>query len=209
MARLCFRSTSCHSTPSAKLVWLKADVSMACQTSANWRGGLGSKYYPTSLHCEHTEVACLSEYLPFSNWGKKQKFIAFFFKALAQHIFKHVCNTLFLPISSSFGTIYSLQERRMRKAHLMTKDSGKACLPPKIPPSLAPVGRLTWSHAPFAVWSLDFFQLTCTSDKGLGSRAYPDHAVLFPALVMLSATAGKRARMEGEKYLFNFVVKTC
>lgn len=52
------------------------------------------------LHCEQMDAACLSKSLPFSNWGRKQKFIALFFKALTQHIFKHVFNTLFLPISS-------------------------------------------------------------------------------------------------------------
>lgn len=129
MARLCFRSTSCHSTPSAKLVWLKADVPMAYWTSANCRGGLRSKYYPTILHCEQMNVACLSKYLPFSNGGRKHKFIALFFKALRQYIFKRVCNILFLRISSSFDAIYSLQERRMVKAHLVMKNSGKASLP--------------------------------------------------------------------------------
>lgn len=125
------------------------------------------------------DVACLSKYLPFSNWGRKQKLIALFFKALTQHIFKCVCNTLFLPISFSFDAIYSLQERKMRRAQLVMKNSGKACLPPRALPSLAPVGRLIWSHAPFADWSSDFFWLTCTSDKGLGSGEHSDHTVIF------------------------------
>lgn len=182
---------------------------MACWTSANCRGGWGaSTILLLFLHCEQTDVACLWKYLPFSNWGRKQKFIALFFKALTQHIFKHVSNTPFLPISSSFDTVCSLQEGRMRRAHLM-KNSGKVYLPPRILPSLAPVGRLICSHASFAVWSSDFFPLTCTSDKDLGPGAHLDHAVLFLELVMLSATARKRACMEGERYLFNFIVKTC
>lgn len=118
---------------------------MGCWTSANWRGGLGSKYYPTFLHCQQMDVACLSKYLLFSNWGRKQKFIALFFKALTQHIFKCVCNTLFLPISFNFDAIYSLQEREWGEPNWWWKTVGKPAFHPGFCPPWLLLGG--WSGA--------------------------------------------------------------
>lgn len=123
--------------------------------SANWSGGLGSKHYPTFLHSKQRDVTCLSRFLTFSNGGNKQKRRVLFFKALAQHIFKCVCNTAFLPISSILDTIYYLQGKRMMSVHLVMKKDEKACLPPTLPPHPSPIGRLIWSCAPFTVWSSD------------------------------------------------------
>lgn len=139
-------------------------------------GGLGRKYYPSLLHCEQADAACLSKYLPFSNWGRKQKFIALFFKALTRHILKCVCNTLFCPFPPALIQSTPCKRGEWGESAWWWKTEGKPALPGSC-----------WEAdlEPCFFCSSDFFRLTCTSDKDLGSGAHSDHAVLFPELVML------------------------
>lgn len=185
-----------------------------CWISANWRGELGSEYYPTVLHSEQRDVTCLSKYLTFSNWGNRQKHRALFFKAPAQCVFRHVCNTAFLPISSLLDTIYYLQEKRMTSVHLVMRTDEKACLPPTLPTSPSPVRRPIWSSAPFTVWKFRCRHSLNNSSIGLQQ---PQKLGFWGKLTpccspfgMSHTTAGKKSiHGRGKRKFFKFVVKTC
>lgn len=115
---------------------------------------------------------------------------------------------VFLLIYSILDTIYYLQEKRMTSIRLVMKNNEKACLPPTLPPSLSPIGRLIWSSCslrsgvPTQAFPQRLLHRLATATKFWQILAHPDHAVLLPVLVTLSVTAGKSTCMEGEKEMF-------
>lgn len=185
---------------------------MVCRMSANWRGGLGGEYYPTF----------------FTVWAKRSNLP---FKI--SHVFQlrkqaEVQSVILQGTSTTYFQAclqYCVPAHFLHPRHnllLARKENDKR--PPgnekqweSLPSTHAASLPVSYQEADLELCSFyglkfwhrhspNTFSTSLQQPQRLGFwqiLAHSDHAVLLLALITLSASAGKKACMEGEKKLFS------